>query len=163
MIKHISLKKYTDDNYIVLDDSFFDITLTNISIKELQRQYVDFETLITLPPLIGDPLFNHNKLRRVNEGVNKTYNIDKVQKSIKRKYELANWQFVIKQAGNDIKVALVIPHIHNNEKSVIDDMKSLGYYECNRWHINRADMNYTVIRFDPLFLTDITELMQFPK
>ena len=147
---------YQDDDYSILDKTFKDIDLSDIPIKELRKQYVDFETLIVVPPTFGDPLFKNSKKRRLNEGVKKSFDIQTVRKSIMKKYELKDWQFKLTEAANEIKIALIVPHLGSNNELVIEDMKSLGYYDCDSWFIKRDGMIYAVIRFDPQYPKDIT-------
>lgn len=151
---------YHSDNYYIIDNSFKDFDLGDISIKQVKKQFIDFLEIITIPPTYGDPLLKTCKEKRLNEGIEKTFDIDIVQKSIKKKYELEDWQFLIKESENNIKVALVVPHINKNEQQVIEDMISLGYYECEQWEVVRNNLIYTVIRFDPRFPKDITHLVR---
>lgn len=146
------------DDFMKLDNTFKDINFIDIPFKSLKKQYVDFEEIISLPPTFDDPLFKRKG--SVNENIEKTIDIQKVRKSIMKKYELEDWQFKVKEASNEIKVAVIVPHIGSNEKMVIDDMTSMGYYFCQMWEQKIRGLIYTIIRFDPKHIKDITNLVR---
>lgn len=155
------LSQYHVDDFLKLDKTFKDIDLLDIPFKSLKKQYVDFETIISLPPSFGDPLFKRN--RKINESAEKTVDIQKVRKSIMKKYELEDWQFKVQEVGNEIKVAVIVPHIGSNEKMIIEDMVSMGYYYCQTWYKKVKGLTYSCIRFDPKHIEDITHLVKKMK
>lgn len=149
---------FQDDEYGLVDGEFLDSVLSKISLKVLRKQYVNFKSIIKSPPTFGDPLMPLSKRKRLDEGVNrKTFDIDDVRKTIIKNYKLEDEQFVVSTEGNGIKVILFIPHIRDNEKLIIEDMESLGYYESMRGVVEVDDMEYSMIRFDPRYPKDITD------
>lgn len=124
-----------------------------IPINKLRKQYVNFKSLVKSPPTFGDPLMLLSKKQRLNEGENrKTFDIKIVKETIIKNYNLEEEQFVISTENNDIKVAIIVPHIDDNENMIIEDMKSLGYYETIREIIEIDNMEYKMIRFDTKYL-----------
>lgn len=155
--------KFQDDDYAIIDKTFLDIDF-KISISKLRKQYVNFKSLVKSPPTFGDPLMSLSKKRRLNEGENrKTFDIEIVKETIIKNYNLEEEQFVISTENNDIKVALIVPHIGDNENMIIEDMKSLGYYETIRGIVEADNMEYTMIRFDPKYPKDITSVVRQMK
>ena len=105
-----------------------------------------------------------SKEKRLNEGKDrKTFDIEDVKKTILKNYKLEEEQFVISTEENDIKVALIIPHIGDNEKLIIEDMESLGYYETIRGVVEIENMEYVLIRFDTRYPKDITDIIRKMK
>lgn len=155
--KSITKIMYQEDDFSVLYDVFLDIDLSDIPIVNLRKQYIDFKSLIVSPPMFGDPLLAKSKHKRLNEGENrKTLDIEDVRESIIKNYDMEDWQFNIKMYTNDIKVALIVPHVADNEKMIVEDMMSMGYYETNRSIIEKNGMRFSLIRFDPKYPKDIT-------
>lgn len=154
---------YQDDDYSIMDKTFLDIDLSNVPIDKLKKQYVNFKSLIKLPPTIGDPLFEPYKKAILTEGVKETIDIEDAKKAIMDKYWLEDWQFEMREAQNNIKIALIIPKIRLNVEMVIEDMLSMGYYECDRFILDIERMSYVVIRFDPRYPKDITNLVRKMK
>lgn len=153
----VSKIKFQDDEYSIIDKTFLNLDLSKIPIKTLKKQYVNFKSIVKSPPTFGDPLMPISKKNRLNEGNNrKTFDIEDVKKTILKNYKLEEEQFIISLENNDIKVALFVPHIGDNEELIIEDMKSLGYYETIRGIVEIDDMEYTMIRFDPRYPKDIT-------
>lgn len=145
-----------DDDYTVLDNTFKDLDLSDVPKEEIEKQFIDFSEIITVQPMYGEPLFDTSKNKTLNEGVKKTWDVETTRKLIMRTYKLNEWQFQSVDVDNSIKVCLVVPHIGDNEQSVIEDMVACGYYENQRWDKIIYGKNYTVIRFDPYFPKDIT-------
>lgn len=149
--------RFQDDEYSLMDKTFLNIDVYKIPLKIFKKQYVNFKSLVKSPPTFGDPLMPLSKKNRLNEGENrKTFDIEDVKKTIIKNYKLEEEQFIISIEDNDIKVALIIPHIGDNEKLIIEDMESLGYYETIRGIIEIDDMEYSMIIFDPRYPKNIT-------
>ena len=156
--------KFQDDEYYIIDKTFINIDFSKIPLKILRKQYINFKSIIKSPPTFGDPLMALSKKKRLNEGKDrKTFDIEDVKKTILKNYKLEEEQFVISTEENDIKVALIIPHIGDNEKLIIEDMESLGYYETIRGVVEIENMEYVLIRFDPRYPKDITDIIRKMK
>ena len=153
--------KFQDDDYSVIDKTFLDFDFSKLSINMLKKQYVNFKSLIKSPPTFGDPLMSLSKKHRLEEGENReTFDIEQVKETILKNYKLDEEQFVISIEENGIKVALIVPHLGDNEKLIIEDMESLGYYETIRGIVEIDDMEYSMIRFDPRYPNDITRFVR---
>lgn len=153
--QYVYFKSIKENNKKV-DDKFKKIDLKNIPFDKLKKQYVNFRSLVKSPPTYGDFLFDPSKKRILKEGIKYSLDINKVIHEISKKYGLDDWQYEIEKMENDISVALIVPHIYQNENLIIEDMTCMGYFEMNRWTINVNDLIYTVIRFDPRYPKSIT-------
>lgn len=150
------------DEYSILDDTFEDFDLSLIPKDSLKKQYVNFKFNKVISEY-GSPVSEASKQLICLEGVQHTFGIDDVKDSISKKYGLKDWQFLIKEGDNDIKIALVIPHISMNEQFIVDDMYALGYYENYREFEEEDGLVYTIIKFDPIYPKDITNEVRTQK
>lgn len=146
----MELKKNVDyDDYTVLDDMLDKLDFSHIPKGSAKRQYVNFK-LVKRMPTYGDLLFDTSKSRRLSESVG-TYDIEQVREEIMCSYALEDWQFVIKKGCNDIKVAIVIPNIDENDEMIKSDIESFGYYESNRDERMIDGKRYLIIQFNPRY------------
>ena len=143
------------DEFCIFDDMIKSFDLSKIPEDELKSQCVNYKVFRNRD-IFGTPLSECLKEKRLNEGVNHTVNIKDARHSIMSKYWLNDWQFVIKQGENDIKVAMLIPCVDDNLNFIIEDMESMGYYVRYIEYDEYNGKHYAFIRFDPKFSKDIT-------
>lgn len=154
------LKKDVDfDDYTVLDDMLDKLDFSHIPKGSAKKQYVNFK-LVKRMPTYGDLLFDTSKSRRLSESVKGTYDIEQVREEIMRSYALEDWQFVIKEGCNDIKVAIVIPMVDENDKMIKSDIESLGYYESNRVERIIEGKRYLILQFNPIYPGSIDNIVR---
>lgn len=147
----ISQKENIDyDDYRVLDNFLDSIDFSNVTKESSDRQYVDYR-LIVRESKYGDLLFDTSKRKRLSEGIHTTYDIEKVRDEIVNKYLMEDWQFIIADGCNEIKVAIVIPMVGENDDMVKSDIENLGYYESNRRLEIINDKKYFNIQFNPRY------------
>lgn len=137
------------DDHCRLDPTFTDFSLSSIPVHLLKKQFKNFK--VYLMPLSFD-----NSLRHVDESVKFSVDVEDVKKSIMEKYLLMDWQFETKLLKNNIKIAIIIPHVDDNIEMVLKDMDDLGYYESFRNEMSEQGFPYVLIRFEPRFPDDIT-------
>lgn len=131
------------------------IDLSKIPYTELKRQYVSFY-LIERLLLFDSLLFQNDDLKYIHESINYSVPIEKVKQEITFKYDLADWQFQIYNAHNNVKCACVVPNIDDNVDKVIQDMSVLKYSLAKSVNKTIQDMEYVVMYFEPYYSLDLT-------
>lgn len=149
------------DEYCIFDDMFKTFDLSKIPIEKLEKQCRNYSVLKieTFASLVSD----NRKERLLVEGVKKTIDIESVKHDMTIRYGLDDWQFLIKDGENDIKVAIVVPDLHKNIDIIISDMWALGYYEVYMEPMIEGEYTYMFMRFDPMFTKDITKEVKSMK
>lgn len=138
----------------------FDIS--KISKEELRKQYVNYE-IISVPDHYGNPLMKDEKDNYITENKEISYPLIEVKKIMSKKYSLEDWQFKIVTNSNKIEVALLIPNIDNNFKTIESDMKQLGYFPGAIRKIYTFNMQWIQIQFEPLYQKEENdELLKMP-
>lgn len=150
----ISNKSFIDE-YAMLDDTFVDFDLSKIPVNKLKKQFKNFK-FVVCGVSYGSPLVETSKQNRLNEGVKQSVDVEDVKTAMIKKYSLDFWQFDIAIMENDIRVAVIIPHIGENEDMIVEDMYSLGYYLTFRNDLRSDGLSYTLLRFDPRYPKSIT-------
>ena len=127
----------------------------NFKVIEVPDSYIDsFDKesfchwgLFRIPLTIDNPLFDVPKRRRLEEGVNYSFSVEKVWKAITKTYDLEGWQLKHETVDGYTVIALIIPHCPEDEPTLIEDMLSLGYSMSNSWFIHKKGMVFSVIEF----------------
>lgn len=145
------------DEYGIFDDMLNTVSLDDVSEDEIRKQCYNYKICMT--ECFGSLLSPNRKERRLNEGVNRTENIDDVRKDMTYKYKLSEWQFQTTDMMNDIKVCIIAANIDENIQMIIDDMESMGYYVNGLKSMVYKTYNYIAMRFDPKFPKDITDVV----
>lgn len=154
------VKKYIQENityeYIDKDDPDY-IDISDISVTNLKRQYVEFAKQY-IAPEYGDNLYYIKKKKVLTEGVDHTEPVKYVEYVIKQQYMLQDWQVWIYNR-NHVEFVVIIPDKGNNEDMIIEDMTSLGYFVARKWYqINSKDnQKYLYIKFDPKYQKNETD------
>lgn len=147
------------DEYAMLDDTFVDFDLSNIPKEKLKKQFKNFKFVVCGVPY-GSRLVETTKQHVLSEGVNHSVDVEDVKSEMVVKYSLDEWQFEIKIMENDIKVAIIIPHIDENENMIMEDMSSLGYYLSFKNELKGCGLPYTLLQFEPRFPKTITNVVR---
>lgn len=138
----------------------FDIT--KIPEEQLRKQYVNYE-ITSVPDHYGSPLIKNEKENYIVENKEISYPLIEVKKIMLKKYSLEDWQFKIVTNANKIEVALLIPNIVNNLKTIVSDMKQLGYFPGAKRNINSFNMRWMQVQFEPLYQKEENdELLKMP-
>lgn len=143
------------DEFLIFDDTFKNFDLSKIPVDKLKKQFVNFKFKLVGTPY-GSELVESTKQRRLTEGITHSVDVGDVKDEMIKKYGLDSWQFDIAEMENDIKVAIIIPHVDENESMVVEDMVSMGYYLSFRNDLTQSGMNYILLRFDPRYPKSVT-------
>lgn len=139
--------------YNIFINIMFD--LSKIPYSELKKQYVSFNLCERLV-LFDSLLFQTDDLKYIHESINYSVPLEKVKHEITYKYGLADWQFKIYDAHNNVKCACVVPKIEDNVDKVIQDMSILKYSLVKSINKHIQDMTYVVLFFEPYYSLDLT-------
>lgn len=146
------------DDYCIFDDSTKGIDLSDIPEDEIKNAYTNYKVFKNRPH--GTALVDCLKEKRLVEGVQKSLDVKEVKSALHDKYWMYNWQIREEQGANGIKVVVICPHIGYNEDMIIDDMFSMGYYHVYTDPFELNGKNWSILRFDPKFTEDITNLVR---
>ena len=125
----------------------------NFKVIEVPDSYIDsFDKesfchlgLFRMPPDFGNPLLS--KQRRLEEGFDYSFSVEKVWKAISKVYDMEGWQLKHETVDGYTVIALIIPHCPEDEPTLIEDMLSLGYSKNNSWFIEKKGIVFSVIEF----------------
>lgn len=96
----------------------------------------------------------------VDEGLIKSYDIEKVKDIVCRRFNLAPWQFTVKQqslSGNNVNVAVLFLNkdINKNDEGDIENlMRTCGYHIANK---PRFENGFKIVVFTPFFSRNISK------
>lgn len=143
-------------NVLKNDTILIPIDLSDVSVADARKQYVNFK-LIRLAPGFGSRLMSNakNPAIKLNENYNTTVPLQDVQKEISKIYSLQPWQFNILLGRNNIEVCLIIPSIDENVNMMVADMENLGYNESCRDEQLIHNLPYIRIQFEPLYTDNV--------
>ena len=125
----------------------------NFKVIEVPDSYIDsFDKesfyhlgLFRMPPSFENPLIS--KQRRLEEGFDYSFSVEKVWKAISKVYDMEDWQLKHETADGYTMIVLIVPHSPEDEPTLIEDMLSLGYSKNNSWFIEKKGIVFSVIEF----------------
>lgn len=93
----------------------------------------------------------------VTETVNKSTSLNELRLLVIERFYLEDWQFLIREAHNNIDVALIVPNIPDSKDMIIQFMENEGYFRAGEREIKREEMNWLQIQFEPYYQLPITQ------
>ena len=131
-------------------NSFIDFDINNIPIEQLRKQYLNYS--YELPFSSSDTSY-----KMVTETVNKSTPLNELRLLVIERFYLEDWQFLIREAHNNIDVALIVPNIPDSKDMIIQFMENEGYFRAGEREIKREEMNWLQIQFEPYYQLPITQ------
>lgn len=132
-------------------NDFIPFDIFKIPIDILRKQYIDYKTNLPISK------YTDSQYKTVVEESNETKQIESVIDDLKVKFFLDDWQCLVARAHNNIDVALVIPNTENNKKLIINEMESCGYFVGKTRNLQREDMYWLQIQFEPYHSKSIND------
>ena len=129
----------------------------------LERQYVDYSFIIN-PTTYDNPL-TYEMAYPINEGLVRTYPIEKTIEYVKNYFKLDDKQIMkIKGYNSDDRIMILIPLINDNLEMVKKAMRLCGYYLAYPKKEGLVNGKWAKLQFEPKFEKDISsELRQKMK
>ena len=125
------------------------LNLDKVTKEQARKQFVNYRITV-LNPGYGSPLFKYND-QYINECKDYSIPLNEVKNVIVKKYNLADWQFEIKTAFNNIELSLVIPKKYTNEQFILEDMNHCGYFLSKHNDISIHNYPYVICQYEPYY------------
>lgn len=122
-IKSFNLSKYLD----------------SIPIETLKRQYDDYRSLDIIRGFhsLGDIQNNDDELSYDNHVTN----------TLRERYNLQEWQTIVRMLGNKVSVIIVYAKIFDNKKRIVNYMQQYNFSEEMSWFSFRRFMLWGAVEF----------------
>ena len=131
-------------------NSFIDFDINNIPFEQLRKQYLNYS--YELPFSSSDTSY-----KMVTETVNKSTSLNELRLLVIERFYLEDWQFLIREAHNNIDVALIVPNIPDSKDMIIQFIENEGYFRVGEREIKCEEMNWLQIQFEPYYQLPITQ------
>lgn len=122
-IKSFNLSKYLD----------------SIPIETLKRQYEDYRSLDIIRGFhsLGNVLNDDDELSYDNHVAN----------TLRERYNLQEWQTIVRESGNKMAVIIVYAKIFDNKKRIVKYMQQYNFSEEMSWFSFRRFMFWGAVEF----------------
>lgn len=146
-IKHLN---YTRDEIIKM------FGLNNIPNDEILGQVYDFRMI---PYIFGNKIHvDKHKNVVINESM-RTIAPETIKAECEDVFKLKNWQILIKEVANKIKIVVLVSDNPYNKESIIKSMDNFGWFYVGEEQTEYLGAMWTVIEFNPVHQEDISNFV----